>query len=94
MPKVRFTAKPGLPATRGGKQWLHTKGGRKYADDGKTYRLVEPVYFESGKSYDVSASEAQWLLNCGPDDCFSIVESKPKKKAAVEPPQDPKEPDE
>lgn len=93
MPKVRFTAKPGLPADKGGKQWLHARGGRKYAEDG-SFRLVEPVFFQSGKSYDVSASEAQWLLNCGPDGCFDLIEVKQKKKAVADPPQDPKEPEE
>lgn len=88
MPKVRFTAQAGLPENKGGKRWLHRPGGRKYADDG-TYRLAGPVFWESGKSYDVSESELQWLLNCGPDGCFSAVEKKPKKKPADEQSKEP-----
>lgn len=89
MPKVRFTAKAGLPEDKGGKRWLHSKGGRKYSVDG-SFRLAEPVYWQSGKSYDVDQWTADWLLACGPDGCFSILEEKPKKKPA---PEESKEPE-
>lgn len=79
MPKVRFSAKAGLPAQKGGKKWLHRKGGWQLRADG-TKTLVEPIYFDSGKTYEVTEAELAWLLACGPEGCFSEVEApKPKK---------------
>lgn len=77
MVKVRFKADAKLPANKGGKRWLHKKGGRKYGAAG-TFRLVEPTYFESGKAYEVKDEEAAWLVAHYPQ-CFAEVESKPKK---------------
>lgn len=89
--KVVFTADPRLPADQGGKRWLHSWGGRKLDSDGKTWRMVEPTYFESGKTYDVSDADAAWLVNNIPT-AFKPPES-PKVSRKPIPPPDPDEPE-
>lgn len=77
MVKVKFTAKPGLPERKGGRRWLHKKAAMEpYDEEGEPRtRLVEPVWFESGKTYEVTEWEAEVLTSVPPyNACFQVIQ--------------------
>jgi hypothetical protein len=84
MPRVTFKADPTLPPHKGGRFWTHAPGGRKQdalpkdaAPGTKApYRLVEPVRYESGQSFDATEAEAEWLVAHYPQ-CFTVQRAVP-----------------
>lgn len=80
--KLLFKAKPGLPADKGGKRWLHEKAQIKkmpYAG-GQTTKVLPPAYIADGEVFELDDKLADALLKHQPH-LFSKAASSPKPKA-------------